>query len=55
MKAFLHGPLDYAKKLKLRFRVGGLDLPERRNRSYTGSGEEEDVDAHMCPCGTTLE
>ena len=43
-----------AKKLKLRFCVGDLDLPERRNR-YTGSGEEEDVDAHMCACGTTIE
>ena len=30
MKTYLHGPMDYAKKLKLRFRVGDLDLPERR-------------------------
>ena len=28
MKTYLHGPMDYAKKLKLRFRVGDLDLPE---------------------------
>ena len=34
MKAYLHGPLDAAKNLKLRFRVGDLDLPERRKR-YT--------------------
>ena len=32
MKTYLHGPMDYAKKLKLRFRVGDLDLPERRKR-----------------------
>ena len=30
MKTYLHGPMDYAKTLKLRFRVGDLDLPERR-------------------------
>ena len=30
MKTCLHGPMDYAKTLKLRFRVGDLDLPERR-------------------------
>ena len=34
------GPTDYAKKLKLRFRVGDLDVPERR---YTSGREEEDV------------
>ena len=54
MKTYLHGPMDYAKKLKLRFRVGDLDLPDRRKR-YTSSREKEDVDAHMCPCGTTKE
>ena len=32
MKTYLHGPMDYAKPLKLRFRVGDLDLPERRKR-----------------------
>ena len=33
LKTYLHGPMDYyAKKLKLRFRVGDLDLPERRKR-----------------------
>ena len=32
MKTYLHGPMDYAKKLKLRFRVGDLDLPKRRKR-----------------------
>ena len=34
MKTYMHGPMDYSKKLKLRFRVGDLDLPERRKR-YT--------------------
>ena len=53
---YLHGPTDYAKKPKLRFRVGDLDLPERtRKKTYTSSREEEDMDAHMCPCGTTIE
>ena len=42
MKTYLHGPMDYAKKLKLRFRVRDLDLPERRKR-YTSSREEKDV------------
>ena len=42
--------MDNAKTLKLRFRVGDLDLPDRRKR-YTSSREEEDEDAHMCPCG----
>ena len=54
MKTYLHGPMDYAKKLKLRFRVGDLDLPERRKR-YTSSREEEDVATNMCPCGATKE
>ena len=43
----------YAKKLKLRFRVGDLDLPKKKKR-YTRS-REEDMDAHMCPFGTTVE
>ena len=30
MKTYLHGPMDDAKSLKLRFHVGNLDLPERR-------------------------
>ena len=51
MKTYLHGPMDHAKKMKLRFRVGNLNLLERRKR-YTKSREEEDVVAHMCPCGT---
>ena len=54
MKAYLHGPMDFAKTLKLRFRVGDLDLPERRKR-YTSSREEEEIDAQMCPCGKAIE
>ena len=54
MKTYLHSPMDYAKKLKLLFRVGNLDLPERRN-SYTSSREEKGVATIMCPCGTTME
>ena len=46
--------MDYANKLKLRFRVGDLDLPERRKR-YTSSREEEDVATTKCPCGATTE
>ena len=54
IKTYLHGPTGYAKKLKLRFRVGDLDLPDRRKR-YTSSREEEDVAICMCSCGTTIE
>ena len=61
---YLHGPMDYTKKLKLRVCVGDLDLPERRKRyrlyrlyssSHSSSRDEEDMDADMCPCGTTIE
>ena len=53
MKTYLHGPLDYAKTLKLRFRVGGLDLPERRKRYTNSRGEAED--AQMRPFGKAVE
>ena len=46
--------MDFAKTLKLRFRAGDLDLPERRKR-YTSSREEEEIDAQMCPCGKAIE
>ena len=46
--------MDYAKKLNLRFRVGDLDLPERR-KIYTSSREEEDVATNMRPCGIAIE
>ena len=54
MKTYLHGPMDYAKTLKLRFRVGDLDLPERRKRCTSSRGEEEE-DEQMCPCGKAVE
>ena len=44
MRTYLHGPMDYATTPKLSFRVGNLDLPERRKR-YTTSREEEEEDA----------
>ena len=53
MKTYLHDPMDYAKKLKLRFGVGDLDLPERRKR-YT-NGREEDVATNLWPSGKTIE
>ena len=39
--------------MKLRFRIGDLDLPERRKR-YTSSRVEEE-DALTCPCGKVRE
>ena len=44
MKAYFHGPMDYTKTLKQRFRVGNLGLPERRKR-FTSSPEQEEEDA----------
>ena len=52
MKTYLNGPTDYAETIKLRYRVGGMNLPEKRKR-YTSSREEED--AQMCPCGKAIE
>ena len=37
MKTYLHGPMDCAKTLELRFRVGDLNLPERRKRKEQSS------------------
>ena len=54
MKTYLHGPMDFARTLKLRFSVGDLDLPERRKR-YASSREEEETVAQMCPCGEAME
>ena len=56
MKKYLHGPMEYLKrKLKLRYRVGDLDLPERRKRYTSSREEEDDLVTRMCPCGTTVE
>ena len=38
--------MDFAKSLKLRFLVGDLNLPERRNK-YTSSREEGRVDPQI--------
>ena len=54
MKTYSHDPLDFAKTLEMRFRVGDLDLPGRGKR-YTSSREEEDVDAEMLPCGKAIQ
>ncbi|CAB1099916.1 unnamed protein product [Ectocarpus sp. CCAP 1310/34] len=53
-KSYLDGPMDYAKKLKLQFRVGDLDLPERRKR-YSSRRREEEEDRQTCPCGKSEE
>ena len=36
MKTYLHGPMDYANKLNMRFWVGDLVLPERRDIPVVG-------------------
>ena len=54
MKAYLHSPLDAAKNLKLRFWVGSLDLPERRQK-YTAKRVEEEKDKQNCPRGRAIE
>ena len=54
IKTYLHGPVDYAKKLKLGFRVGDLELPEEGRKIYTSSREEDDLATNMCSCDTTI-
>ena len=53
---YSHCPTDIVKKKKFkrRFRVGCLDLPERRKRRI-GSREKEEVNAQVCPCGKALK
>ena len=51
MKSHLRGPMGFAKTLKLRFRVGDLDLPQRRKRGIPG----EEVDAQLCACSKAME
>ena len=51
---FLRRPMNFAKTPKLRFRVGDLNLPERRKKN-TSSRENEKVGAQMCPCGKAIE
>ena len=52
MKTYLHGPMDYAKTPKVQFRVGDLDLTQRRKR-YPSRREEEDH-AQMYLCGIAV-
>ena len=54
MKKHLRDPIDFAKTLKLRFRVSDLELSERRKR-YTSSRKEEEVDAQMSLWGEAVE
>ena len=51
MKHYLHDPKDFAKTLKLRFRIGILDLSEETvpPTRYTNGLEGEEVDAKVCP------
>ena len=55
MKTYLRHAMDYAKKLKLRFWAGDLDLPEKRKRYTINSSREEEEGAQMCPCGKAVE
>ena len=60
MKEYLHGPLDAAKNLKLRFRVGDLDLPERRKRYVTKSRRHvecisDDMDDDLGICSEDMD
>lgn len=47
MNTYLYGPMDFTKTLKLRFRLGDLDLSER-TRKRTNSREEEEVNTQIC-------
>ena len=46
MKTYVHGPMDYAKTLKSRFRVGDPHLPELR-KSIPVVGRKRKI--HICP------
>ena len=41
MKTYFHGPIDYAKTLKLHYRAGDPELPERTKRFTSNRDEEE--------------
>ena len=43
-KYVLHGQLDYAKTVKLRVRVAGLDMPEKRGVPVVGRRKK----MHQC-------
>ena len=46
MKAYLDGPMEYAQKTKLQFRVGDLDLPERRSKITAVGRRKKRIDGH---------
>ena len=54
IKTHVLGPLDYAKMLKLRFRVEDRDPPKRRKR-YTSSRVDKKEGAQSCPRGSAGE
>ena len=47
IQTYLHGPMEYTKNLKLRSRVGKLDLPKRRDIPVVGRRRTW---RHMCAC-----
>ena len=55
IKSHLRGPMEYAKTLKLRFRVRDLDRPETRKRGIPVVGRGEEKGAQVCPCGKAKE
>ena len=48
MNTYLHGPMDFAKTLKLRFHVHDLELPDKERGIYTSIREEEDIPTCRC-------
>ena len=54
MKTYLHGPIDYANNLNMRFRIGDQDPPGKR-KIYTSSRMEEDEEAQTCLSGKARE
>ena len=55
MKTYLHGPMDYAKTLKLSFRVPGRGPAPARKKRYSCASSREEEDAQMCLCGKAVE
>ena len=47
--------MDYAKKLKLGFRLDDLDLTRKKNEMFQSSREEVHVPSMTCPCGSQLD
>ena len=47
--------MDYAKTMTLRFRIGDLDVPERRRRYTSSREEEEEENAQMYRSGNAIK